>query len=656
MPFFRPRRYYRKKYNPWRRYWFGTRRTRTTFRRKRRRQRVRRKKFFKYRLKKLRTLKLKVWQPEKIRKCRIKGILELIECGDGRLSNNFTMYKESYVPPHEPGGGGWSIQQLTLGNLYVQNKYGMNYWTVSNRGYNLMRYLGVNITLYRQQNVDYIFHYNLQDPQIVTKYTYASYHPYKLLNFNRKIIVPSLRTAPLKKKLYKKKFIRPPRKMINQWYFQEHLTNYPLLTFFTTAIDLNNTFLPPLSQNNNITLHCLNTQLFQHPNFQTPSGTTGFSPGGNQYIYGHLKPPEPWISQQLKTFVFLGDTLINEPGQPMNNNPSKLNWGNIFNYEYFQMHLPTYVGTETLDQAKNSDKQITFQMLKKQPYYEDVRYNPNKDDGDGNEAYFVTNFEVGKKNWDPPDNQDLIIRGHPLWLMLWGFEDYINKTNKFHNLDLNGILVIRTKKFSGPQYPAYIILSDSFVNGQGPYHQDRDEINTFNNTHWFPRWKFQKEAVESILQTGPAVYKQKTPQSIQAHMRYNFLLKWGGNPSNMETIADPTAQPTGPDPNQLLLPNEIISPENTIANYIYKWDTRRDLLTQAATKRIKECQIYDSTLFTDGKQSTTDIPLQICTETQEKETTEEQEKTLLFQLQQLQQLNEQLQQRFLRLRQLTMHK
>ncbi len=185
---------------------------------------------------------------------------------------------------------------------------------------------------------------------------------------------------------------------------------------------------------------------------------------------------------------FLGDTLINEPGQPMNNNPSKLNWGNIFNYEYFQMHLPTYVGTETLEQAKNSDKQITFQMLKKQPYYEDVRYNPNKDDGDGNEAYFVTNFEVGKKNWDPPDNQDLIIRGHPLWLMLWGFEDYINKTNKFHNLDLNGILVIRTKKFSGPQYPAYIILSDSFVNGQGPYHQDRDEINTFNNTHWFPRW------------------------------------------------------------------------------------------------------------------------------------------------------------------------
>lgn len=232
MPYFRPRRYYRKRYNPWRRYWFGTRRTRKTFRRRRKRRPVRRKRFFKYRLKKLKTLRLKTWQPEKIRKCRIKGLLELIAGGPLRASNNYTLYKESYVPEHEQSGGGWSIQQLTLGNLFTQNVLGLNYWTVSNKQYNLCRYLGVNIILYRNPTTDYIFHYNLQDPQIVTKYTYASYHPYKVLNFHQKIIVPSLQTAPNKKKLYKKKFIKPPRKMNNQWYFQEHLTNYPLLTFF----------------------------------------------------------------------------------------------------------------------------------------------------------------------------------------------------------------------------------------------------------------------------------------------------------------------------------------------------------------------------------------------------------------------------------------
>nr|UGV38861.1 MAG: ORF1 [TTV-like mini virus] len=654
MPFFRPRRYYRKNYNPWRRNWFRRRRTRKTFR-NRRHRRVRRKRFYKKRLRKLKSIRLKTWQPEKIRKCRIKGILELIECGYGRLSNNFTLFKESYVPPHEPGGGGWSIQQLTLGNLYTQNKYGMNYWTVSNRGYNLCRYLGVNLTLYRQQSVDYIFHYNLQDPQTVNKYTYPSYHPFKVLNFNKKIIVPSLQTAPLKRKLYKKKFIKPPKKMRNDWYFQEHLTNYPLLTFFTTAIDLRNTFLPPLAQNNNITLHCLNTQLFQHPNFQTPVGTQGFSPNSNNYIYGYPNPPITWPAEgiELKKFVFLGDTLINEPGTTMTTSTPKASWGNVFYYEYFQMHAPTYVGTETLSTAQKSTTKITFSKLKKQPYYEDVRYNPNKDDGDGNEAYFVTNFEVGKKNWDPPSDSDLIIRGHPLWLMLWGFSDYIQKTNKFHNLDQNGILVIRTNKFSGPQYPAYVVLSDSFVNGQGPYNQDRDEINTYNNTHWYPRWKFQKEAVESILESGPAVYKQQNNKSIQAYMRYNFLFKWGGNPSKMELITDPTAQPTGPDPTELNLTNEITSPANSIANYIYKWDIRRDLLTQTATERIKECQIYDPTLFSDGKQTSTDIPLQAEKTSQTKTTTKEEEQALLQQLQQLQQLNSELQQRFLRLRQLT---
>lgn len=653
MPFYKPRRFYRKYYNPWRRHWPGTRRTRKTFRRRRRKYRVRRKRHFKYKLKKLKTLKIKEWQPEQIRKCRIKGLLELIGGGPLRASNNFTLYKESFVPEHEQGGGGWSIQQLTFGNLYVQSQYGMNYWTVSNKHYNLCRYLGVNITLYRNPTIDYIFHYNLQDPQTVTKYTYASYHPFKILNFNRKIIVPSLQTAPLKRRLYKKKFIKPPRQMLNKWYFQEHLTNFPLLTFFTTVVDLRNTFLPPLAQNNNITLHCLNTTLFTTPNFQTPTKTTGFQPDGKNYIYGMVKPPEPWPPSGvlLQEFAFLGDTLINEPGTSIKSGIGKANWGNPFYYEYFNMYAQTYVGPEKPSDPTTKQKNILFSQLKKQPYYEDVRYNPNKDNGDGNVAYFVPNFEAGKTNWEEPKDQDLIIRGHPLWLMLWGFSDYIKKTSKFHNLDLNGILVVKTNKFSGPTFPYYVILNDSFVHGQGPYGQDRDEINTFNNTHWFPRWKFQQEAIENLLHTGPAVYKQQNKQSLQAYMRYNFLFKWGGNPSKMETIADPTSQPTGPEPNFFNLSNEIISPENTIENYIYKWDTRRDILTQAATKRITELSLSPKIIPTDGTTTSTDIPLQESTKTQEKETKEEENQRLLQQLLHIKQHNEQLK---LRLRQLTL--
>ncbi len=48
------------------------------------------------------------------------------------FANNFCSYKESYTPEKTPGGGGWSIQQLSLGNLFIQNSYLMNKWTRSN--------------------------------------------------------------------------------------------------------------------------------------------------------------------------------------------------------------------------------------------------------------------------------------------------------------------------------------------------------------------------------------------------------------------------------------------------------------------------------------------------------------------------------------------
>ncbi|AXQ66466.1 MAG: hypothetical protein QKC56_gp2 [Anelloviridae sp.] len=559
MPYYRRRYYKRKGFYPRRRYWFFNRRSRKTFR-KRRRNRVRRKRLFKRRFKKLKTLRLKEYQPEQIRKCRIKGYLELFDCGYGRQSDNYALFKESIVPPHQPGGGGWSIQQLTLGNLYVQGKYAMNYWTKSNRGYNLCRFLGVQITLFRMPETDYIFHYDLEDPQIVTKYTYPSYHPYKMLLFNKKIVVPSLKTAPHKRKQYKKKFIRPPKKLKNQWYFQEHLTNFPLLTFFACACDLSYLFASDKAKNNNVTLNVLNTRFITHPNFQTTT--------------------------QLKT----------------------------------------------------------------EPIYFEVRYNPNKDDGDGNEVYFVQNFNAQLKNWDPPTDQDLILRGHPLWLMLWGLQSYIQKTGKFNNLDKNGILVIRTKFFEPEKLGAYVVLSDSFINGQGPYEQDQEEITIFNRQNWYPRWLFQKEPIENLLISGPAVKKSFPNSVIQAYMKYNFFFKWGGNPSKMETIADPNQQPTGPDPTNIFSTNEIIDPQHSIADYIYKWDVRRDLLTQTATKRITEIPILKPIMFTDGQQTSTDPPIQKTWTPQEKATEEKEKETLLQQFQLLQQHNTQLEHR---LRQLT---
>lgn len=652
MPYYRRRYYKRKRFYPRRRYWFYNRRPRKTIRR-RRRTRVRRKRLFKYRLKKLKTLKQIQYQPEQIKKCKIKGYLELFDCGYGRQSDNYTLYKESIVPPHQPGGGGWSIQQLTLGNLYVQGKYAMNYWTKTNKGYNLCRFLGVKLTLYRMPDTDYIFHYDLQDPQIVTKYTYPSYHPYKMLLYHQRIVVPSMRSAPLKRKLYKTKFIRPPKKLKNEWYFQEHLSNYPLLTFFATACDLHYIFASDISENNNVSLYVLNTRFFTHPNFQTTTGTTGWSPDGSNYVYALHNPPEPWLTNEnteLKKFTFLGDPKLRHPGYPMNGKTDNAYWGNIFYYENFHMNSAIHVSNKTVSQACNDTTQIHLAQIKKEPLFFEVRYNPNKDDGDGNEAYFVTNFNAQQRNWDPPTDQDLILRGHPLWLMLWGFESYIKKTGKFTNLHKNGILVIRTKYFEPEKLGAYVVLSNSFVNGQGPYEQSPDEITLENNQNWYPRWLFQKEAIENLLLSGPAVHKTKKTNSIQAFMKYHFFFKWGGNPSKMETIADPNQQPSGPDPTNIFNTNEIISPQQSITDYIYKWDVRRDLLTQTATKRITEIPISKPIMFTDGQQTSTDPPLQKAWETSQETTQEKEKETLFQQFQLLQQHNQQLEHR---LRQLT---
>lgn len=209
--------YQRRRYNYYRPYWrkrrryFRKPRSRNPFRRRRRQQRVRRRRYRRKFKKKLKKLNIQQWQPTHIKKCKIEGYLELFECGKGRVGNNYASYKDSWVPPHEPSGGGWSLQQLTLNNLYVQNCLLMNWWTRSNKGLNLVRILGVKVTLFRQENTDYIFCYLPEEPSNVTKYYYPSFHPIKMLTYNNKIVVPSFRSQPHKKNHTKQNLYHPQK-------------------------------------------------------------------------------------------------------------------------------------------------------------------------------------------------------------------------------------------------------------------------------------------------------------------------------------------------------------------------------------------------------------------------------------------------------------
>ncbi len=378
-------------------------------------------------------------------------------------------------------------------------------------------------------------------------------------------------------------------------------------------------FLSSKSNNNNCSVITLNTDFFKRSAFQYASRDKGYKPQEQLYIYGLRNGAVELKDVYLKDIIYLGG-MQREKGVPIGTQPltsyKDPQWGNVFYYEYFNHIRTTFISSKPPDQllkqtrtATDTIGETTATQLKEYPYYYTERYNPYKDKGDGNMAYWLSVSDATKNNWEPPKDPDLIIQGYPFWLMLWGWEDYTKKCGKIRDFDNNAILVLQSRYISGT-HKYYVPLSDSFVNGRAPYDNDPDEITPNDNSHWFPKWKFQKEAIDNILMTGPGVVKAEEQQSIQAFIKYNFFFKWGGNSSTLETISDPNSQPITPSPPGLFLQNEITDPKTPIENMLYKWDIRRHLLTQAATTRIKEIETHDECLFTDGAETSTDYPLQ----------------------------------------------
>lgn len=661
MPPFRRRRYYRN--------WWNYRRPRTYYRRrrfrksifgrKRRRRRVRRKNFYK-RFKKLKTIKLNQWQPSSIKKCRISGYLCLFQAGPGRYGNNYALWKESFFPQHYPGGGGWSIQQLSLGNLFTQHKEYMNYWTRSNVRMNMCRYFGCTIQLFREPYTDYVFTYMPDLPKTVNNKFYCSFHPVRLLTHKRKKTIPSFNTQPHKRKPYKTIYIPPPKLMKNQWFFQQQLADFPLLTFATSAVSLTGMFGSCKNISNNITFFSLDTDQFQSPQFQYKNSSMpqyGYTLG-TQYLYGLPQPQHIFTQNTYSNLVYLGNTMHQEEGTNLGaykNNPSgytKDKWGNPFYWDYLSGNAELVQLTDNPQQAiTKSTQQLPASAQKQIHYIYKARYNPFHDKGIGNTVFLIPNYDKNTNRWEPTNDPDLRWDNLPLWLVLWGLEDIVKRIGKCHNLDMDWTLVIRSQYILPPQ-KNYVPISYDFVHGRGPYDTEKEFMTPDDLTHWYPRFKYQRQPIDNIIKSGPAVATGDNCPNIQAKFKYNFFFKWGGISDPQETIFDPNSQPLTPTPNNFNLIHEITDPTADITKEIYPWDFRRDYLTETATQRITESATDDYSMFTDGKQTSTDLPLQ--TETQEKETQKTQKTTLFQQFQQLQQYNNQLQQRLRSLKQLSM--
>nr|ALN98244.1 ORF1 [Chimpanzee anellovirus] len=642
--------YYWRPYKNYRRRPFRRRRIRTpVYRRRwyrrlrpwRRRRRVRKH----YIKRKLKSIIIRQFQPQSIRKCNIIGTIPRFQGSPYRANNNYIQTIYSYVPQEEPGGGGWTIMIESLSSLWDDFQRLKNIWTHSNAGLPLARYQGVTLTFYQSPYTDYIVQISNCLPKVDTKYTHADSCPSRMLQRKHTIKVPSLETKK-RKKPYKRIFIKPPRQMENKWYFQKDICTTPLLMIIGTAVDFRYPFAGSKARSNNITLDCLNTTLFQIHNFDNLA-TNGYQPKQNTYLYAYRNDEDPHdkpntiTDKEKQHVIYLGNTKDNQPGTytftdfTINNKLEK--WGNIFWHDYFTGTIPIYESDQSPTQLNTSWKplkRLTEPLIKK------VKYNPEKDKGESNTIYLVQNYVYTA--WTKPTSKNLLMEGFPLYIMCWGIIDWWEKLNEASNLLTNYIFCIETDQFSDKWAP-YVVLDAYFEEGEGPY---LSPITTYDQKHWHPQVRFQTNSINNICMSGPGCPRSPYENYMQAKFTYKFHFKWGGCPKTIEKPYDPCSQPIWNIPSNITERLQIENPNITPQTILQRWDWRRDYIKEKAIKRLRKYSPTNKTLqtFTEHLRSP-EILRQTSEEEDSSQTSEEEKTPLKTKLKQLLRTQRILQQR-----------
>nr|UGV36663.1 MAG: ORF1 [TTV-like mini virus] len=611
--------YYWKPWRTWRRRWRRTwrRRPRQTFRRRRlwrnRRYRVR-----KYR-RKLKSITIKQWQPTSIKKLTIRGIYPLFAGTTDRIGFDNTAYIDRIAPHNYPGGGLYSITVFTLQGLFELHNKARNWWTVSNCNLPLIRYQGCTVKLFNSSSVDYVCVAVNCGELKATEKMFQSCQP-SVLMLNKRKRVLLCKNYKHKRKPYKKWFIRPPALLYNKWYFQKELANYPLVMFLSAAMSLDRYFMPASSVSESIGFQSLNTDFFQIHNWK-PSSFVIYKPQQEWYLLAVTNPTQTWQQTKPTQWTVLGNTkdhiLGNPIGEPTTEDwstkvdkhlQSKLNLGNPFHETYFSQENPDMIcmlkvpststlaaELKTLDHTKKGIEQRAGKLIPvTKPFTINCRYNPQPDTGQN--VAFMANITTDNTPWHKPSDDHIITQGLPLWMLLWGWHDYLAKTKVPLHLDTDYVQCIVSDFISPESMSYYVPLDWFFLNGRSPY-SDQHEIKPYDQQNWHPKWNFQTQSVSHILQSGPATAKLPPLISAEAHIQYKFHFKVGGCPPKMDEVCDPIKQPEYPQPGNLLSSILLQNPEYPIPYYINSFDQRRDLLTERASKRIKEDKDFTETLF-----------------------------------------------------------
>nr|UGV34161.1 MAG: ORF1 [TTV-like mini virus]UGV34276.1 MAG: ORF1 [TTV-like mini virus]UGV34638.1 MAG: ORF1 [TTV-like mini virus] len=649
-----PWRYYRRNWRrrPW---WRYQRRPRKAFRRRWRRKRysywVRNS--FK---KKLKTITVKQFQPPNVRKCKIKGLMNLIYFNQKRLIFNSVMYENSLVPEEHPGGGGFSVIKLSLETMYDSHLRCHNWWTTSNEDLPLVRYSGMTVKLYQSKYTDYVFKYQNYLPGTSTYLTYPACQPSMMMMAKNSVIVPSLETKR-RRKPYKKIHIKPTSQLQTKWYFQTDLNKTPLAIFYTAACSLTSYYLSPDWESNNISILHLNTLLFQHTNFKNyPHKGYAVKTVGTESFYLYVTDEEYSHTKQEYEYQLL-TPLTNTKDWTIGQNSAHNHQG----YQHYKTDWRRYAGNPFL---ANTYKENVIFIIKKdpdalfqnwnsqtakfnlttvggavldQPIYQTTRYNPNRDEGIQNEMYLVNVTKDG--SWDTPTDFKTKLTGFPLWIQTYGYTDYQKKQNII-GVEEQHVVIFKTTSTKPGYWGTFLPISQDFISGNSPYLKS---VHGADKDKWYPQVQYQADILNKIAKCGPGTPKSSNYKSDDIKIEYTAYFKWGGAPAKMVKIDDPSKQEYYPVPSNELQTTSLQNPAYPPEYYLYSFDERQGQLTQRAAKRIKHDWETKKTLFSPTE-SPKEVPAQTTSPTTSEESDSEKEEETLFQ----QLINQQQKQRKLR--------
>lgn len=540
---------------------------RTFGRRRRRRRKVRRKR---------KTLIVRQWQPDSIRNCKIKVFGTLVLGAEGTQYLCYSNEKNSWTPPQRPGGGGFGIETYNLAWLYDQYRLKRCIWTASNEYKDLVRFIKVKFLFFRHPKIDFVVNYERQLPFILQKPTYMNCHPLALLLSQHKKIIPSKATKPKGKNTISIT-IRPPKQMISKWFFAKQFALYDLLQLQGAACSLNYPKLGCCNENLIISIFYINPQFYQDSDW----GAYQHAP----YL------PIKTIATNLKYHWKIG----NKTG--------------VFEPNYLKRHDET-VYYESVDLEKGmfspyilNTQKITVGETETHTYALPLgaaRYNPEIDDGVGNEIYLVP---INLGNYKKPTQDNLIFRGLPLWLMFFGLYSFIKKTQSESFLGLHMFIVKSDYIQPKPKDPSrqfFPIVDNTFVNGKNPY---SSYISATERKLWFPSALHQVEVINNFVKCGPYVPKLDNDRESTWELPYKsiFYFKWGGPQMPDQQVTDPKEKTSYIVPDTMQQRLQITNPlKQATESLIHQWDYRRGLIKTKAFKRMlenlgSESDVYSAT-------------------------------------------------------------